>query len=225
MAQNIDNIIVGRLLGPAALGFYSRVFALMMLPVNLIGSSAQQVLFPRFSRLQQDKSALRLEMHLALDLVTGLILPLSALLAIVTDSFVLLVLGESWSPIIVPTRILFAMVSFRIGYKITETVAFATASLTPALIRQACYAGLIALGAFIGSRWDLTGVAAGVGLALAIFYFSSLQAALRLVDGGWQTIARLYARGILITILAAGPAAIVGAYTGQSLHARVAADL
>lgn len=225
MAQNIDNIIVGRLLGPAALGFYSRVFALMMLPVNLIGSSAQQVLFPRFSRLQQDKSALRLEMHLALDLVTGLILPLSALLAIVTDSFVLLVLGESWSPIIMPTRILFAMVSFRIGYKITETVAFATASLTPALIRQACYAGLIALGAFIGSRWDLTGVAAGVGLALAIFYFSSLQAALRLVDGGWQTIARLYARGILVTILAAGPAAIVGAYTGQSLHARVAADL
>jgi len=92
VAQNIDNVLVGRLLGPVALGFYSRVFALMMLPVNLIGSSAQQVLFPRFSRLQEDRVALRTEMHLALDLVTGLILPLSALLAIVTDSLVLLAL-------------------------------------------------------------------------------------------------------------------------------------
>jgi PST family polysaccharide transporter len=225
MAQNIDNIIVGRLLGPAALGFYSRVFALMMLPVNLIGGSAQQVLFPRFSRLQEDKPALRSEMHLALDLVTGLILPLSALLAIVTDSFVLVALGESWSPIIMPTRILFAMVSFRIGYKVTETVAFATASLTPALIRQACYAGLIAIGALVGSRWDLTGVAVGVGVALAVFYFSSLHAALRLVDGGWHTIGRLYARGIVVTILSAGPAALIGAYAGQSLYGRVTADI
>jgi PST family polysaccharide transporter len=224
VAQNIDNVLVGRLLGPAALGFYSRVFALMMLPVNLIGSSAQQVLFPRFSRLQEDRSALRTEMHLALDLVTGLILPLSALLAIVTDSLVLLALGQNWSPIIMPTRILFAMVSFRIGYKVTETVAFATANLTPALIRQAGYAGLIALGALIGSRWDLTGVAVGVGMALVIFYFSSLQAALRLVDGGWHTIGKLYARGVLVTVLAAGPAAVIGAYTGSSLHARVAAD-
>ena len=224
VAQNIDNIIVGRLLGPAALGFYSRVFALMMLPVNLIGSSAQQVLFPRFSRLQEDKPALRSEMHLALDLVSGLILPLSALLAIVTDSFVLVALGDNWSPIIMPTRILFAMVSFRIGYKVTETVAFATASLTPALVRQACYAALIALGALVGSRWDLTGVALGVGTALLIFYAASLHAALRLVDGGWHTIARLYARGILVTILAAGPAAVIGAYSGQSLRARVIAD-
>jgi O-antigen/teichoic acid export membrane protein len=224
VAQNVDNIIVGRLLGPAALGFYSRVFALMMLPVNLIGSSAQQVLFPRFSRLQEDRPALRSEMHLALDLVSGLILPLSALLAIVADSFVLLVLGPNWSPIIMPTRILFAMVSFRIGYKVTETVAFATASLTPALIRQAGYAGLIAVGALVGSRWGLTGVAVGVGTALLIFYAASLHAALRLVDGGWHTIASLYARGSLVTILAAGPAAMIGAYAGQSLQARVAAD-
>ena len=56
MALNIDNIVVGRLLGPAALGFYSRAFALMMLPVNLLGTSAQQVLFPRFSRLQNDRA-------------------------------------------------------------------------------------------------------------------------------------------------------------------------
>lgn len=224
VAQNIDNIIVGRLLGPEALGFYSRVFALMMLPVNLIGSSAQQVLFPRFSRLQEDRRALRTEMHLALELVSGLILPLSALLAIVTDSFVLLVLGDNWNPIIMPTRILFAMVSFRIGYKVTETVAFATASLTPALVRQACYAGLIAVGALVGSRWNLTGVAVGVGTALLIFYIASLHAALRLVDGGWHTIIRLYARGIVITALAAGPAAVIGAYTGPSLHTRVVAD-
>jgi PST family polysaccharide transporter len=224
IAQNIDNVIVGRLLGPVALGFYTRVFALMMLPVNLIGGSAQQVLFARFSQLQSDRLALRHELRYALDLVCGLILPLTALLAIMTDTLVLTVLGEQWTPTILPTRILLLMVSFRIGYKLTETVAFATAALTPALVRQACYAGLIAVGALVGSAWDLAGVAAGVGAALAIFFVSSLYAAMRLVGERWRTVAVLYARGLLITLLAAGPAAVIDLAGGNSLAARLATD-
>lgn len=224
LAMNVDNILVGRLLGPAALGFYNRAFALMMLPVTLLGSSAQQVLFPRFSRLQQDRDTLRSELYMAVDLVNGLIMPLVALLVIVTDSLVLLVLGSAWASVVLPTRILFATVTFRIGYKVAETLSFATASLMPALVRQVGYAAAIALGTFVGSRWGLVGVACGVGTALVLFYVSSLSAAARLVDASWQRLALLHGRGLLITVLAAGPAAVVGALGNQSLTSRIVAD-
>lgn len=224
MALNIDNIVVGRLLGPAALGFHSRAVALMMLPVNLLGTSAQQVLFPRFSRLQDDRKRLQSEMYAALDLVTGLILPLAIFLTVVADSLVLLVLGETWTPVILPTRILFATIAFRIGYKVTETVSFATAALTPSLIRQCGYAVLITVGALIGSRWGLTGVAIGLGLALLLFYTSSLQAAVGLVNGSWPPLAALHARGALIAVLAVAPASVVASLGSHSLSARVGAD-
>ena len=224
MALNIDNIVVGRLLGPAALGFHSRAVALMMLPVNLLGTSAQQVLFPRFSRLQDDRARLRSELYAAIDLVTGIILPLAAFLTLVADSLVLLVLGETWTPVILPTRILFATIAFRIGYKVSETVSFATASLTPSLIRQIVYAALIAVGAVIGSRWGLTGVAFGIGLALLLFYVSSLHATVALVGARWRRLAALHARGALIAALRSPPPAQMASLGSDGLSARVGAD-
>jgi O-antigen/teichoic acid export membrane protein len=225
LALNVDNVIVGRLLGPAALGFYSRAFTLMMLPVNLLGSSAQQVLFPRFARLQDDKATLKNELYSAIDLVSGLMMPLTVLLAIVADSLVLLLLGNTWAPVIVPTRILFAASVFRIGYKVTETVSFATATLRPALVRQVGYAILIAGGALIGSQWSLSGVAIGVGVALISFYFSSLAAAVRIVDARWSRLLLIHLRGLAMTVLATGPAAAIASFEGHSLLERVGADV
>jgi O-antigen/teichoic acid export membrane protein len=196
----------------------------MMLPVNLLGTSAQQVLFPRFSRLQDDRRTLRSELYFSIDLVCGLIMPFSVLLAIVADSLVLLLLGNTWAPVIVPTRILFAAAVFRIAYKVTETVSFATATLTPAIVRQVGYAALIAIGAFVGSRWNLTGVAVGVGIALVSFYISSLAAAVRIVDARWLPLVVSHVRGLAITLLATLPAAALASFEGHSLSARVAAD-
>jgi len=224
VASNVDNVLVGRLLGAVALGFYSRIFALMMLPVNLIGSSAQQVLFPRFARSQDDRHDLRPQLYLAVDLVNGLALPLSALLIVVADSLVLVALGPAWTSIILPTRVLFAAVAFRIGFKVTETLSIATASLMPTLWRQAWYAGLVALGTLVGSRWGLTGVATGVALAVMIMYLISLRAAARLVDASGRALALLHLRGAGIAALTAGPAVLLSSLGGDDLTARLAGD-
>jgi O-antigen/teichoic acid export membrane protein len=224
VASNVDNVLVGGMLGAAALGFYSRVFALMMLPVNLIGSSAQQVLFPRFARLQDDRAALRAQFCASLDLVTGLVLPMSALLVIASDSLVLILLGSSWTPIITPTRVLFGAVMFRIGFKVIDTLSIATGCLMPTLWRQAVYAGLVAVGTLVGSRWGLTGVAAGVAAALFAVYLSGLWSASRLLGTHASELAVLHARGLAVTALAAGPAALLSSLAGEDFRSRLAAD-
>ncbi len=224
MASNVDNVIVGRLLGAAALGFYSRTFALMMLPVNLLGSSAQQVLFPRFASLQDDRPALRSQFYTSIDLVAGLVLPLSALLVITADSVVLLLLGSSWATIVLPTRVLFGAVMLRIGCKVCDTLNISSGSLIPAMWRQAGYAVLVGLGALAGARWGLTGVAAGVAAALLIVYLAGLASAIRLLDGAVRPLAVRHLRGAVVTVLTAGPAALLSALGQGDLTSRVAAD-
>ena len=224
-ALNIDNLLVGRLLGVAALGLYSRVFALMMLPVNLIGGPAQRVLLPSFSRLQDDIPALRLQFYRAIDLVSILVMPASGMLIVATDSVVLLLLGESWRSIILPTRILFAAVTFRIGYQLAETAAFATAKLTAAALRQVVYAGLIVCGVVLGSRWGLVGVAAGVNGALLVFYLISLHAAARLVRGSRRALAVCHLRGAAMAVFTVAPASLVSRLGSDSLQGRIMADI
>jgi PST family polysaccharide transporter len=225
VASNVDNVLVGRLLGAVALGFYSRIFALMMLPVNLLGSSAQQVLFPRFARSQDDREALRSQLYAAVDLVNGLALPLSVLLIVVADSLVLVVLGSAWDSIITPTRVLFVAVAFRIGFKVTDTLSIATASLMPTLWRQAGYACLVALGTVVGSRWNLTGVAAGVATAVIVMYLVSLRAASALVGASGRRLALLHLRGAAIAALTVGPAVFLSSLGGDDLAARLAGDV
>lgn len=224
IATNVDNFIVGRLLGAAALGFYSRTFALMMLPVNLIGSSAQQVLFPRFAHLQDDRPALRSQFYTSIDLVAGLVLPLSALLVITADSIVLLLLGPSWTSIILPTRVLFGAVMLRIGCKVCDTLSISSGSLVPTMWRQAGYAVLVALGALVGARWGLTGVGAGVAAALLVVYVAGLASAIRLLDGEVRPLVVRHLRGAAVTVLAAGPAALLSTLGQGDLASRVAAD-
>jgi PST family polysaccharide transporter len=223
-ASNVDNVLVGRLLGATALGFYSRVFALMMLPVNLVGSSAQQVLFPRFARLQDDRAALRTQFQASIDLVTGLVLPMSAMLVIASDSLVLLLLGSSWISIVTPTRVLFGAVTLRIGCKVNDTLSIAVSSLTPTLWRQLGYAGLVAIGTLVGSRWGLTGVAAGVATALLLVYLSGLWSASRLLDIQVRTLALLHLRGAAVSALTIVPAALLSSLGTEDLGSRLAAD-
>ena len=225
VASNVDNVLVGRLLGAVALGFYSRIFALMMLPVNLLGSSAQQVLFPRLARCQDDKAKLRSQLDVAVDLVNGLAMPLSALLIVMADSLVLVALGSTWASIILPTRVLFAVVAFRIGFKVTDTLSIATASLMPTLWRQAAYACLVAVGTVVGSRWNLTGVATGVAVAVVVMYLVSLGAAAGLVGASRRRLALLHLRGAAIAAITVGPAALLSSLAGDDLTARIAGDV
>ena len=49
-----DNLVVGRFLGPQALGFYGRAYSLMSAPAYSFGNVLDQVLFPAMAKVQHD---------------------------------------------------------------------------------------------------------------------------------------------------------------------------
>jgi O-antigen/teichoic acid export membrane protein len=97
--RNTDNLLVGRFLGPAALGAYGLAYNVMLVPFTRIGGPLQEVLFPAFSRMQDDPSRIAQAWIRVTRLVAALAMPALLGLAIVAPDFVHVVLGKHWAKV------------------------------------------------------------------------------------------------------------------------------
>src|SRR5690606_93407 len=58
-ARNMDYALVGRGLGPEALGFYTRAYMLMVIPITQLSGASNMVLAPAYAKIQNDIARLR----------------------------------------------------------------------------------------------------------------------------------------------------------------------
>ena len=94
--RNLDNILIGRVWGANALGFYSRAYALLMFPIQNIRGPINAVAFPAMSRLQDRPNELRAYYLSTTRLIAFLSMPLTAFLFVTSEPIVRIVLGEEW---------------------------------------------------------------------------------------------------------------------------------
>lgn len=200
MARQLDYLVVGRFLGPVALGYYNRAYQFLMFPAQLFGNSILKVLFPSISAIQDDTTRVARAFRRAIGVIAMLTLPLTAFLIIVAPELIVFLLGREWIPMIVPFQILIASLLFRTSYKVSDSVCLALGSLASRAWRQWLYALAVALGAGIGTLWGPAGVAAGVGLAVVFNYVLMLDLAGRLIEVSMKEMVRLHARQFFIAV-------------------------
>jgi PST family polysaccharide transporter len=105
-SRYVDQLLIGALAGKQALGLYSRSSLLMLLPIQQVAARVDAVLFPAFSRIQDDKAriaAIYLKMTRLVALVT---FPMMFGLVAVAADFVPVALGEQWRGMIPLVRLL-----------------------------------------------------------------------------------------------------------------------
>jgi O-antigen/teichoic acid export membrane protein len=95
--RNTDNLLVGRFVGASALGVYGLAYNVMLVPFTRIAGPLQEVLFPAFSRMQDDPRRIADAWVRVTRLVAALALPALVGLAIVAPDFVHVVLGRRWA--------------------------------------------------------------------------------------------------------------------------------
>jgi O-antigen/teichoic acid export membrane protein len=104
--SNSDFAAAGALLGPIALGYYALAFQLVSLPVQKISAHVNQIMFPVFCRLQDDRARAR-DWFLRLTvLVAAVTTPALVGMALVADDGLPLLLGERWRPAVLPLQML-----------------------------------------------------------------------------------------------------------------------
>jgi teichuronic acid exporter len=205
-----DNVVVGRWLGPESLGFYSRAYTLMTIPVDLLSSITQRVLFPAMSKLQGDTARLTNTYKRGISLLAVSLLPLGVLMFVLSDEVIALLLGPAWSSASAALRFLVFGIYFRGSYKLSGTIADATGAAHRTAWVQLIYAILVVAGAWIGQHWGMTGVAAAVTAVLGIEFLLLSSVALDILAMPWSVFVGLHLRGIgvaVLTFVAAAPIA------------------
>ncbi len=105
-ARSADNLLIGRFLGTATLGLYSRAYFLMLMPLKQIIGVLTPVMFPALASIQSNRDRVRRAYLRAMRLITFIAFPLMLGLAVVAEPFVLGLFGAGWREVIPLIRIL-----------------------------------------------------------------------------------------------------------------------
>ncbi len=200
-AQQGDYLMVGRFLGPTALGYYGRAYNLMSAPASGFGTILDSVLFPMMARVQTDEKRLATAYRRGIALIALVVLPSSAAMVLLAPEAIHVLLGASWTPVIVPFQILAAGMLFRTSSKMADSLTRATGAVFRRAWRQILYAAFVIGGAWVGQQWGIVGVAWGVLVALAVNFV--LMAQLSMSEAGMTVVQlwRAHIPSILITVI------------------------
>ena len=106
ISRNIDNVLIGKVLGPVPLGNYSLSYRLMMIPITNLSMVANRVLLPTYSRRQDDLPAFRRSFLRSCKLMALTSVPPMALLIVFASPLILGALKPQYRGAIVPAQIL-----------------------------------------------------------------------------------------------------------------------
>lgn len=169
LSRNIDNLLVGRFQGPEALAFYGLAYRLLLLPVQLALSTVGTVLFPAFSRLADDLTAVRAEVVRTTRAVAAGALPVMVLFAAAAPQLVQIIFGHDWAPAIPIIEILAVAGAIQAIYQSTTIPLVLGLGRDKLNLRYAWLTTIVAtLGIVAGLPFGPFGVAAGYTAATVL---------------------------------------------------------
>jgi PST family polysaccharide transporter len=105
-ARNLDQFLIGKLLGSEALGLYARAYGLARAPVVYVSRSIVGVMFPSLSLIQDDHARVRAVFLRTIGAVALTTFPLCLGLTVAAEPLVVGLLGAQWRDTVPPLQIL-----------------------------------------------------------------------------------------------------------------------
>lgn len=178
--MNLDNLVIGTLLGSTTLGYYALAFGWGTKLCEMLGSVVNSVLFPTFAKIQSDIPRLRAAYLKSLELVAFLAVAGYVTLFGVSGDFVRHLLGagtDKWQPALGALRILCVYGLIRTVLEPVGSVVMAIGGI-PVLVRAnllaAIVKGVLIYPALL--NFGIEGVAGVVTLSYAAQYLVFLPA-------------------------------------------------
>jgi PST family polysaccharide transporter len=164
---NVDQLVVGRLLGPTALGYYVLAFNLSGWPGNIFSQPVRAVAPAAFSRLQHDRAAMAKGFVNVAGLLCAVALPVCALLSGSALPLIGFVYGAHWLPAAQALIWLGLLAGLRIFFELVYDFFVVLARSRVVLAVQLVWLIVLIPALIIGARADGIFGAALAGLAVA----------------------------------------------------------
>lgn len=165
-SRTLSSVLIGRVLGAAVLGTYTLATTVILMPFARIAAPLQQVFFPAFSQLTDDRERMADIWLRATRLVAAVSIPALVGLAVVAPDFVQVVLGPKWAEAATVIQILAVVGIIQALHTLNGEVLLAL-DRAGTLLAYTVVWSVVTVGAVaIGLRWGLLGVATAYAAAV-----------------------------------------------------------
>jgi PST family polysaccharide transporter len=214
VTKNIDNVAIGYVWGPAALGIYGRAYQLVMMPLGQFTAPLSRVAIPVLTRLADDPVAFLRYLRAGQSAAAFFNCATYGLIFGLADPFVRVALGERWLAMVPIVQALSIGGIFR-GLGQASYWIFVAKGLTG---RQFAFylvtQPMIIVMMLVGLPWGGVGVAIGHSMAYAFFWYAQLRHVGRVTSIDSSVLLR---DGASIVLVVALPVAAIGLAAGALL--------
>lgn len=169
IAYNADKLLIGRFLGPTAVGVYNTAYQLVNVPTRNLTAAIGGVAFSALSRLQDEPARLKSYFLKGVTLLISMTAPVTIFSALFADDIVLAILGPKWPDaatifrLLTPTILVFSMIN-PTGW-LLQSIGLQNRSLAIALV----IAPLAIASYLIGLPYGAQGVAFCFSAAMTLW--------------------------------------------------------
>jgi O-antigen/teichoic acid export membrane protein len=204
VSLTIDNLIVGKVLGVQALGYYDKAFSTTQRAYNKLTVGGPTVSFRALAILQDDLVRFHRALEKILVSTTILTYGAFAVLGAMGPHLIVLLFGAKWQPCVIPFQMLCLSAAFRTTNAFAGAAADARGWVWSNVWRQGVYVGLIAVGVYFAAPWGINGASAAVLGATAVMTLLTMEVAKVATEASWRSLLMPQIPGILLAVLLGG---------------------
>lgn len=214
--NNLDRILIGRLLNAQALGLYNVAYNLATMPNTLLLGALQPAFLAAGARLQNELQRLGRVYLQMLATVFVLGLPAFVFLALISADLVRLLYGPQWSEAAWVMSILFLSMPAYVVWGLSTPVLWNTGRKHHEFALQLPILALGALGYYLFAGQGIRAAATVAALLLVLRAVVIGMAAMRALQLRWTALFPHVTRGLLLSVICAA-----GVLAGQGSVARL----
>jgi PST family polysaccharide transporter len=208
-ARNLDNVLIGRVWGAEPLGYYSRAYALMMLPIQLVTAPLSRVMIPFLSRVRQPETLERNYLR-TVRLVCAVTFPVPMVAALFAEDVVRTAFGNGWEPA-APVYRMLSVAGFAQPLMGTTGWLYVASGRTDRMFRWALFVvPVTAMSFVVGLASGIRGVALSYALAVTFIilpagvWYASRALGLRagrIFEAVWPLLVAVALMGVALAAL------------------------
>lgn len=201
LLNNLDRVLVGRLLNAHALGLYNMAYNLATLPNTLLLGALQPAFMAAGARLQNEQQRLGRAYLQMVSTVFVLGLPAFVFLALTSNDLVLLLYGPQWSEAAWVLSLLFLGMPAYVVWGLSTPILWNTGRKHYEYALQLPLVGVGALGFYLFAGQGIQAVAGVAALLLVLRALVIAAAAFRALRLRWTIVLPHVARGLMLSAL------------------------
>ncbi|SDB54963.1 polysaccharide transporter, PST family [Desulfonatronum thiosulfatophilum] len=159
ITQHVDQILIGKFIGPYGLGIYNRAHSVVQMPIFAIRKPIANVSVSAFSRIQNEPDKIKKYADKYVLIISFFSMPVMAFCFVYSESLILLLLGKNWDEVVPLFRILslagFIQLPLTITSLLLVTCGKSQEYLRIGILTSTFFLFFISLGIM----WGTTGVA------------------------------------------------------------------